>query len=128
MLCLRPGNQHRWRHNQIHPPKLLMSGDVLRRNAFRPLTESIVITSLLLYSQLTFRMPVEIGSIAPQREHEQQLGVHAGGREVGRFQSLDRRSQGFAQGHRPISTQEPTTIDSPMAAVVVKIEAAHFLY
>src|SRR5262249_46566281 len=44
-------DQYRWGHDQVHPPELLVSGNVLGGNADRSLSEGFLIAGLFLRSQ-----------------------------------------------------------------------------
>jgi hypothetical protein len=82
-----------------------MSGDVLRRNASGSLIESIVIQCLFFGGEFVLGMSIQESSIAAQREHEQQLGIHSRGRHLSGRQALDRRTESVAKKHPAISPQ-----------------------
>ena len=64
MLRLRPWNQHRGGHDKIHAPKLLVLRDVLRGNASRAPRKSVVVSYLLLISELMLGMSVKKSAVA----------------------------------------------------------------
>ncbi len=77
MLGLGAGNQHCGRHHEVEPPKLLMSGDVLRRHAGCALGEHFVVASFFFSREFALRMRVKISTIGAEDEHKQDLGIHA---------------------------------------------------
>src|SRR5579863_1612747 len=82
-----------------------MSGDVLRRNAFRSLIEGLVVTRLFFSRQFALRMPVEVSAIASQCEHEQELGIETWRWNLRGSQTPDCGVEGFAKRHKAISPQ-----------------------
>src|SRR5262249_19356792 len=62
----------------------------------------VFVARLLFGSEFALRMSVEISPITSQREHEQQLGVHAGRGNATRAEMLDGRVEGFTEEHEPI--------------------------
>src|SRR4030088_1686474 len=107
MLRLRTRNQLRRLHDEIHPPEFLMPGDVLRRNSGGPAGESFVIAPSFVRGELALGMRVEIRTITVECEHDEELRVHARGRDTGGCQAFDCRIQGLAELHESISPRRP---------------------
>jgi hypothetical protein len=80
-----------------------MPGDVLRRNAAGALVERYLIATPFIVAEFAFGMSVEVGSIASQRKHQQQLRVHSRGRNVCSSEPGDRGGEGLFQLHQTIS-------------------------
>src|SRR5262249_55348 len=110
MFRFGPGNEHRGRDQQVEPPELLVSGDVLGGTAARPLAYDLVVLGLLVGGELAFRMGVEKGALAAQHKHQQQLGIQAGRGNVIRNEELESGVDGLLELHGgenlPQSTRE----------------------
>src|SRR4051812_15792469 len=109
MLRLRPRNQHRGGHDKVHAPKLLVLRDVLRGNASRALRKGVVVSCLLLISELMLGMSVKKSAVAAQCKHEQQLGIHSRRRHLSGGQALDCGGESITKEHSAISTQQHAT-------------------
>jgi hypothetical protein len=103
MLRFRTRNQHRRRHDQIEPPELLMSSDVLRRNARSAASKRFVIALRFVRSKFPLRMREQIRPIAAQRKHDKEFRIHARRRNTRRSQPLNRGMESLAKLHNPIS-------------------------
>ena len=79
MLGLRTRNQHGRGYAEVHPPELLMSGDVLQGLARGAAGDERFILLLLVSRKLALGMRVEMGSVAVHGVEEQDLGAEARG-------------------------------------------------
>ena len=105
MLGFRAGDEDGGGDDEIHAPEFLMAGDVLRGNAAGALGESGFVAKLLAGGELTFGVSVEIGAVAVESEHEEELGVQARGRDAVGGEAGDGGGEGRLQLHLYISTQ-----------------------
>src|SRR5450755_2440461 len=95
VLSLRPRDQHRRTDDQVHAPEFLVPGNVLRGHAAGALVESRFISRLFILAQFAFWMREQVGTIAVQRKHEEQLGIQARGRDLGGGKASDGRGEGL---------------------------------
>ena len=73
-----------------------MSSDVLRGDTAHSLVEGGLIVHLFFGGKLSLRMREEIGAIAVEREHQEQLGVQSWRGNATRGKAVDSRGQGFS--------------------------------
>jgi len=66
-----------------------VSSDVLRGDSASALVESLLVTGLFIGREFAFGMSEEIGTVAAQSEHQEQLGIHARGSNVGGGEAMD---------------------------------------
>src|SRR5258708_32559264 len=106
MLGFRARYQNRRTDDKIHSPKFLMASDVLRRSAACPRCERIVIAAHFIRVKFAFWMGVNKGPVAVEREHQQQLGIHAWRGNIFRAETRDSRTQNLFELHMIISPHE----------------------
>ena len=82
-----------------------MPGDVLRGYAANSLRQRRFIPSSFVGSQIAFRVGVQVSAVAAESKHQQELRIHAGGRDVVRSKERDGLTEGLFQLHTPISSQ-----------------------
>ena len=82
VLGLRARDEHRRGNQQVKAPEFLMSGDVLRGAAAGAIADDLIIFFLLGSGKLALRMSEEIGPVATQNKHQQQLRVQAWRRHI----------------------------------------------
>ena len=80
-----------------------MARDVLRRNAAGAFVERSIIATPFIVAEFALGMGVEVGSLASQRKHQQQLRVHSRGGNVCSSEPGDREAKGLFQLHQTIS-------------------------
>ena len=82
-----------------------MPGDVLRGHAARAFGEGCFVTRLFFGGEFALRMREEIGAIAAEREHQEQLGVQSRRGNVVRGEAVDGGGEDLLELHRSISPQ-----------------------
>jgi hypothetical protein len=82
-----------------------MPGDVLRGYATGSLRQRRFIPSSFVGSQIAFRVGVQVSAVAAKSKPQQELGIHAGRRNVVRSKERDCLAEGLFQLHKSISSQ-----------------------
>src|SRR5437667_10883072 len=93
-LGFRSRNQHIWRHPNIPPVELLVSGDVLGRLALETLMQITAEMDPLDLAQLSFRVSIKKFSPAAERVREQHFGGEPRRRDTAIFQEFGPLEQG----------------------------------
>src|SRR6516162_1365235 len=88
-----------------------MSSNVLRGNPLGALTKDFFVTSLLFPAEFSFRVGVQIRTIAAQGEHQKQLRVHPRRPNPGGSELLAGRSKHVPE-HKEILIVELTVAES----------------
>jgi hypothetical protein len=65
-------------------------GDVLRWHAGRALGQHFFVSRRFFRSEFALGVRVQVGTIGAEYEHEQHLGIHAGGAHVGSVETFHR--------------------------------------